>query len=146
MNIEIILPIFYMLCLTVAVVLFSTLIRIKEIYINNKKNVVSGNEMKHPPFNQGSDILKNAQRNLVNLFEFPIFFYIVCIIIVITDKADEQFIRLAYWFFYLRLAHSIYHIFFNQLVFNNGLPLRAIIWVPSTVIIVWMWVRLISII
>ena len=146
MNIEIFLPIFYMLCLTVIVTLFSTLIRIKEIYINDKKNEVSGSEMKHPPFNKGSDILKNAQRNLVNLFEFPIFFYVVCIIIAITNKVDEQFITLAYWFFYLRLAHSIYHIFFNQVVLNIGLPLRAFIWVPSIVIIIWMWVRLISII
>ena len=109
MNTEIFLPIFYMLCLTTAVFLFSTLIRIKEIYLNDTKNAVSGSEHKHPPFQQGSDILKNSQRNLANLFEFPIFFYIVCIIIVITDRVDESFITLAYWFLYLRLIHSIYH-------------------------------------
>ena len=84
MNTEIFLPIFYMLCLTIVVFLFSTLIRLKEIYLNDKSNAVSGSEHKHPPFHQGSDTLKNAQRNLANLFEFPIFFYLVCIIIVLT--------------------------------------------------------------
>ena len=144
MNTEIFLPIFYMLCLTTAVFLFSTLIRIKEIYLNDTKNAVSGSEHKHPPFQQGSDILKNSQRNLANLFEFPIFFYIVCIIIVITDRVDESFITLAYWFFYLRLFHSIYHIFFNQLIIKNGFPLRSLIWAPSTIVILLMWVKLIS--
>ncbi len=144
MNTEIFLPIFYMLCLTTAVFLFSTLIRIKEIYLNDTKNAVSGSEHKHPPFQQGSDILKNSQRNLANLFEFPIFFYIVCIIIVITDRVDESFITLAYWFFYLRLIHSIYHIFFNQLIIKNGFPLRSLIWAPSTIVILLMWIKLIS--
>ena len=145
MNIEIFLPIFYMLCLTVIVTLFSTLIRIKEIYLNDSKNAISGSEHKHPPFQQGSDILKNSQRNLANLFEFPIFFYIVCIIIVITDKVDESFITLAYWFFYLRLIHSIYHIFFNNLIIKGGYPARSFIWVPASAIIVWMWIRFITI-
>tara|TARA_B100000579_G_scaffold432597_1_gene449712 strand:- start:323 stop:763 length:441 start_codon:yes stop_codon:yes gene_type:complete len=144
MNTEIFLPIFYMLCLTTAVFLFSTLIRIKEIYLNDSKNAISGSEHKHPPFQQGSDILKNSQRNLANLFEFPIFFYLVCVIIVITDKVDESFITLAYWFFYLRLVHSIYHIFFNQLIIKNGFPLRSLIWAPSTIVILLMWVKLIS--
>ena len=144
MNTEIFLPIFYMLCLTTAVFLFSTLIRIKEIYLNDTKNAVSGSEHKHPPFQQGSDILKNSQRNLANLFEFPIFFYIVCIIIVITDRVDESFITLAYWFFYLRLIHSIYHIFFNQLIIKNGFPLRSLIWAPSTIVILLMWIKLIA--
>jgi len=144
MNTEIFLPIFYMLCLTTVVFLFSTLIRIKEIYLNDSKNAISGSEHKHPPFQQGSDILKNSQRNLANLFEFPIFFYLVCIIIVITDKVDESFITLAYWFFYLRLVHSIYHIFFNQLIIKNGFPLRSLIWAPSTIVILLMWVKLIS--
>ena len=133
-----------MLCLTSAVFLFSTLIRLKEIYLNNYSNAVDGQEHKHPPFENGSNILKNAQRNLANLFEFPIFFYMACIIIVITNKVDDSFITLAYWFFYFRLAHSVYHIFFNQLIIKNGFPLRSLIWLPSTAVIIIMWVKLFS--
>ena len=142
---EIYYPVFYMLCLTIGVFLFSTLIRLKEIYLH-KNNQVMGIEHKHPPFKNGSDLLKNAQRNLSNLFEFPIFFYVVCICIITTNKIDSYFITLAYSFFYFRLAHSLYHIFFNQLIIQNGLPLRAFLWVPSTAILIWMWIRFLSMI
>ena len=88
-------------------------------------------------------MLKNAQRNLANLFEFPIFFYVICIIIFITNNVNEQYIALAYWYLYLRIAHSIYHIFFNHLILNGGFPLRSLIWIPSTIVLVWMWMILI---
>ena len=143
MNTEIFLPMFYLMLQTVVVMLFSSSIRIKEIYLN--KNV-AGEEQRHPPFDQGSRVLKNAQRNLANLFEFPILFYAVCICIYMTGNVDEYFITLAYSFFYLRVIHSIYHIFFNQLIINGGLPVRSFIWVPATATLVWMWVRFISVI
>ena len=86
MNTEIFMPMFYLMLLTVVVFLFSTSIRLKEIYLN--KSVV-GEEHRHPPFDQGSRILKNAQRNLANLCEFPILFYAVCICIYITGNVDD---------------------------------------------------------
>jgi len=143
MNTEIFLPMFYLMLQTVVVLLFSSSIRLKEIYLN--KNV-AGEEQRHPPFDQGSRVLKNAQRNLANLFEFPILFYAVCICIYMTGNVDEYFITLAYSFFYLRVIHTIYHIFFNQLIINGGFPVRAFIWIPATATLVWMWVRFISVI
>ena len=143
MNTEIFLPIFYLMLLTVVVFLFSTSIRLKEIYLN--KSVV-GEEHRHAPFDQGTRILKNAQRNLANLFEFPILFYAMCICIYITGNVDDYFVTLAYWFFYLRVAHSIYHIFLYQLIVNGGFPVRSFIWIPATVTLVWKWGRFISVI
>ena len=143
MNTEIFLPMFYLMLLTVVAFLFSTSIRLKEIYLS--KSVV-GEEHRHPPFDQGSRILKNAQRNLANLFEFPILFYAVCICIYVTGNVDDYFVTLAYWFFYLRVVHSIYHIFLNQLIVNGGYPVCSFIWIPATATLVWMWVRFISVI
>ena len=143
MNSEIFLPMFYLILLTVVVFLFSTTIRLKEIYLI--KSVV-GEEHRHPPFDQGSRVLKNAQRNLANMFEFPILFYAVCICIYVTGNVDDYFVTLAYWFLYLRVAHSIYHIFINQLIVNGGYPVRSFIWIPATATLVWMWVRFISVI
>ena len=141
---EIFLPIFYMLLLTVTVFLFSTSLRLKEIYLNKilNKSFIDPEQHRHPPFTEGSKMLKNAQRNLVNLFEFPIFFYVICIIIFITNKVDEQFITLSYWYLYLRIAYSIYHIFFNHLILNGEYPLRYLIWNPLTIVLVWMWMNL----
>ena len=143
MNTEIYLPMFYLMMLTVSVFLFSTSIRLKEIILSK---TVPGEEHRHPPFDHGSIILKNAQRNLTNLFEFPILFYIVCICIYMTGNVDDYFVILANWFFYLRVVHSIYHVFFNQLIFNGTLPVRTFIWVPATATLVRMWVRFISVI
>ena len=143
MNTEIFLPMFYLMLLTVVVFLFSTSIRLKEIFLN--KNV-PGEEHRYPPFDKGSNILKNAQRNLANLFEFPILFYTVCICIYVSGNVDDYFVTLAYWFFYLRVFHSIYHVFFNQLIFNGTLTVLTFIWVPATATLVWMWVRFISVI
>ena len=143
MSSEIFLPVFYMVCLTFVVLLLSITLRLKEIYLNG---TVAGEEQRHPPFNEGSTLLKNTQRNLSNLLEFPILFYVVCICIYVVGKVDDNFITLAYWFFYLRVIHSVYHIFFNQLVFKGGFPLRALIWIPAAAVMVWMWLRLISLI
>ena len=141
MNTEIFLPMFGMMILSVSVFLFSPSIRLKEIYFNRS---VEGEQHRHPPFDKGSIILRNAQRNLANLFEFPILFYVVCICIYITNNVDAYFVTLAYWFFYLRVIHSVYHVFFNHLIINGGFPLRALIWIPATATMVWMWVRFIG--
>lgn len=140
MDTEIFLPMFYLIMWTVLVFLFSTSVRLKEIYF--KKSSVDPEQHRHPPFTEGSMLLRNAQRNLVNLFEFPVFFYSFCIIIFILNKVEGYFISLAYWYFYLRIAHSVYHIFFNHLIVKGGFPLRSLIWIPSTIILIWMWITL----
>ena len=93
MESEIFVPMYYLMLLTVIVLLLSITVRLKEIYVN--KTVV-GEAHRHPPFDEGSRLLKNLQRNLTNLFEFPILFYVVCISIFVAGKVDDYFITLAY--------------------------------------------------
>ena len=121
-------------------------IRLKEIYLTSSAASVDGEEHRHPPFDNGSVVLRNSQRNLTNLFEFPVLFYTVCFSIFVTNTGDAYFVQLAYWYFYLRTIHSFYHIFFNHLAINGGFPMRAIIWIPSTAVLVWMWIRFITLI
>ena len=136
---EIFLPMFYMMLLTLIVFSLSLSLRLKEIYLDKK---VSGEEHRHPPFDQGSNLLKNAQRNLSNLFEFPSFSMQFAFAFISQTVLMSY---LLHWLigFYFRFIHSIYHIFFNQLIFNGGIPIRAFLWVPGIVIMVWMWVRFI---
>ena len=61
MNTEIILPMFYLILLTVGVFLFSTSIRLKEIFFNK---TVPGEEHRHPPFDKGSRILKKMLKGI----------------------------------------------------------------------------------
>ena len=83
METEIFIPMFYLVLLTTVVFLFATFLRLKEIYLDKilNKEGVDGEEFRHPPFETGSITLKNTQRNLSNLLEFPVLFYVICICI-----------------------------------------------------------------
>ena len=142
MNAEIFIPMYYMVLLTASVFLLSTLIRFKNVLVDNSH---TGSElMKIPLPASAAQITKQADRNLINLFEFPILFYAICVVLYVTGKVDAYFVVLAYWFVGLRVAHSLYHIFING--FIGDLPLRALIWLPSWLIVIWMWVRFASLI
>ena len=137
MSTEIFIPMYYMVLLTTAVFLLSTLIRFKNVLVD--KSHTGSELMKIPLPASAAQITKQADRNLINLFEFPILFYAICIVLYVSGKVDDYFVFLAYWFVGLRVAHSIYHIFINGFV--GDMPLRALLWLPSLGIVVWMWAR-----
>ena len=133
---------YYMVLLTASVFLLSTLIRFKNVFVD--KSHTGSELMKIPLPASAAQITKQADRNLINLFEFPILFYAICVVLYVTGKVDAYFVILAYWFVGLRVAHSLYHIFING--FIGDMPLRALLWLPSWVIVIWMWVRFASLI
>ena len=142
MNAEIFIPMYYMVLLTASVFLLSTLIRFKNVLVD--KSHTGSELMKIPLPASAAEITKQADRNLINLFEFPILFYAICVVLYVTGKVDAYFVVLAYWFVGLRVAHSLYHIFING--FIGDMPLRALLWLPSWLIVIWMWVRFASLI
>ena len=142
MNAEIFIPMYYMVLLTASVLLLSTLIRFKNVLVD--KSHTGSELMKIPLPASAAQITKQADRNLINLFEFPILFYAICVVLYVTGKVDAYFVLLAYWFVGLRVAHSLYHIFITG--FIGDMPLRALLWLPSWLIVIWMWVRFASLI
>ena len=142
MNTEIFIPMFYMVLLTFVVSLIGTIVRFKNVLID--KNHSGSEMMKFSLPSSATEITKQADRNLTNLFEFPILFYAISIVLYVTGKVDSYFVLLAYWFVGLRVAHSFYHIFING--FIGDTPLRALFWLPSLLILIWMWVRFILLI
>ena len=140
MNAEIFIPMYYMVLLTLSVFLLSTLLRFKNILVD--KSHTGSELMKIPLPSSAAEITKQADRNLANLFEFPILFYAVCIVLYVSGKVDDFFLLLGFWFVGLRVAHSVYHIFING--FIGDMPIRALLWLPSLAIIIWMWIRFIS--
>ena len=90
MNTEIFIPMYYMVLLTTAVFLLSTIIRFKDVLVDKGH---SGSElMKIPLPTSANDLMKQADRNLANLFEFPILFYAACVVIYVSGKVDDFFI------------------------------------------------------
>lgn len=140
MNAEIFIPMYYMVLLTLSVFLLSTLLRFKNILVD--KSHTGSELMKIPLPSSAAEITKQADRNLANLFEFPILFYAICIVLYVSGKVDDFFLLLGFWFVGLRVAHSVYHIFING--FIGDMPIRALLWLPSLAIVIWMWIRFIS--
>jgi hypothetical protein len=134
MDNSILFPVFYMFILTIGVFLLSTLLRFKSVWVD--KAVSMEDLHKIPVPESASLIIRQANRNLINLFEFPIFFYIICAAIYLSESSSDYLVSLGYAFFYLRLAHSFYHIFINQ---TKLFPWRAMFFLPSLAVTFLMW-------
>ena len=134
MNTIILMPIFYMMLLTFSVAMLQTVIRYKAV--NNGEHTPE--EMFSIPLPlESSDLVKRTDRNLTNLFEFPVLFYAACITCYVTGLTDPHFVNIGYAYVGLRFIHSAYHI-----GSNTNQNLRGLVWLASVGIQLWMWIRL----
>ena len=74
-------------------------------------------------------------RNLMNLLELPVLFYVVCLAYYVTGTADTLALNLAWAYVVLRAVHSMIHLTYNN-VFHR---LRA--FAASNVVLVVLWIR-----
>jgi hypothetical protein len=74
-------------------------------------------------------------RNLMNLLELPVLFYVVCLAFFVTGKVDTLAVVLAWSYVALRAAHSVIHLSYNN-VFH-----RLSAYAASNVVLVALWVR-----
>lgn len=77
-----------------------------------------------------------ANRNLMNLLEMPILFYVVAIALFVTHHASGA-VGLAWAFVALRVLHSCEHLT------SNNILRRLTLFAASNVVLVILWVRLI---
>jgi hypothetical protein len=81
----------------------------------------------------GTVLLPN--RNLMNLLELPLLFYVVCLALYITLSVDMLAVALAWLYFALRLVHSLVHLTYNNVFHRLGA------FAASTVVLGALWVR-----
>jgi hypothetical protein len=62
------------------------------------------------------DDLKVWNRNLMNLLEMPILFYVVCIAFYVTRQVTPAIVVLAWVYVGLRLLHSLVHLTSNRVI------------------------------
>jgi hypothetical protein len=74
-------------------------------------------------------------RNMMNLLELPMLFYIVCLAFYVTGKPDGSTVWLAWAYVALRAVHSAIHLTYNN-VFH-----RLTAYAASNVALVILWVR-----
>jgi hypothetical protein len=79
-----------------------------------------------------------ANRNLMNLLELPVLFYVACISIYVTHRVRPGVVALAWTYVALRLAHSFVHLTSNRVM------QRLILFALSNVVLVAIWIGFLS--
>jgi hypothetical protein len=88
---------------------------------------------------QGSEepeALRVASRHVVNLFEAPLLFYVVCVTTYVTGQTTGLLVGLAWLYVLLRLAHSYVHLMHNVVI------LRFRVFFLSWLVLIALWVVL----
>jgi len=81
------------------------------------------------------DYLIKVSQHYENLFELPILFYIVTVLIYVTGIVDSLYIWLASLFVIVRYLHAGIHITYNNLIHRRN------IFAAGAIIMFSMWVR-----
>jgi hypothetical protein len=74
-------------------------------------------------------------RNLMNLLEAPVLFYVVCICLYTTRHVNRGAVTLAWIYVGLRIAHSLIHLT------TNRVPHRLLAFAASNFVLVALWIR-----
>ena len=105
-------PMLAMVGLTLAVWLFLYARRLHWIFTNR----ISANQLKTPKHRDAliPEDVNYASFNFQNLFELPVIFYALCLVLYVTDSVATMDRVLAWAFVAGRTAHSVVHATFND--------------------------------
>lgn len=80
-----------------------------------------------------AQVLKNAgpADNLMNLFELPVLFYVIVILLYVTDRGDTVYLALAWAYVLLRALHSLIHCTYNRVMHRFGVYVLSclVLWI-----------------
>jgi hypothetical protein len=82
------------------------------------------------------EALRLVTRNFINLFEVPILFYVVSLMIYVTHQVTYWLVILAWLYVVLRTAHSYVHVTHNDVI------VRFSLYLASGVVLTLMWASL----
>jgi hypothetical protein len=77
-------------------------------------------------------------RNLMNLLEMPVLFYVACLTLFVTQQVSQLQLTLAWAYVILRAGHSLVH-----LTFNNVL-VRLSLFALSNFVLIAIWALFLS--
>jgi len=128
---DIFLPSAALFFLVMFVLVFNLFLRIRAA--RNKHVPVS--YFKLLPNDLGTEKLIQAKNNITNLFETPVFFYLISVILFVTENVDPTILFVAWLYVAFRVLHSVIHLT------SNFVPFRLASFVGSLVCLTWLWLR-----
>ncbi len=106
-------PILAMICLTM-IVWFYMFYRRLSYMMGNK---INPQKLDNPSKrNILPDDINNSAYNLVNLFEMPILFYVLCALFIMTGSSDQLSLVFAWGFVAMRVVHSFIQCTYNRVM------------------------------
>ncbi len=75
-------------------------------------------------------------RNMMNLLELPLLFYVACLTLFVTHTVDAPAMNLAWLYFALRVGHSVVHLTYNKVMH------RLTFFALSNFVLTVIWVRI----
>ncbi|PSH63898.1 MAPEG family protein [Phyllobacterium sophorae] len=106
------------------------------VLLRRRKAVTSGQASRRDfklPLNE-PEASVTAIRNLINLFELPMLFYVVCLALYAVNGATLLAVIVAWCFVAMRIAHTLVHVTTNRLrlrqpIFAIGCALNGMLWI-----------------
>jgi hypothetical protein len=129
-DLGILYPMFALACWTLIVLLLIPIVRVragrrKEIVVDDFKYGESPSVPSH---------VSIPNRNLMNLLEIPVLFYVVCLVLYVTAGVSPLAVSLAWAYVVVRIVHSAIHLTYNHVI--HRLAAFAI----SNAVLVTIWV------
>jgi hypothetical protein len=97
---------------------------------------VTANDFRYGESSRVPPEVSLPNRNLMNLLEMPVLFYVACLTAYLTRNAGDALLALAWAYVGLRVVHSAIHLTYNK-VFH-----RLAAYAASNVVLAILWVRL----
>ncbi len=105
---------------------FAVLLFVPALRIGRKPNVQDGADGDIPG--------ALANPNFADLLEMPVLFYVICLMLFVTNRVTELFLYLAWIYVALRVLHSLVHLTYDNLRQRMGL------FALSNLVVIVMWV------
>lgn len=84
------------------------------------------------------DRIRVVTRHFINLFEVPVLFYVVVLMIYVTKQTTYALVAMAWLYVALRYAHSFVHLTTNRVL------LRFRLYFASGVVLLALWTTLLA--
>ncbi len=107
---QILFPIIALATLTFAVLMLIPYRRFRAGF----RGDVTGHDFKLGESERVPEWVRLPNRNLINLLELPVLFYVVCLMYFVTDTVDESTVTIAWVYLGLRVLHSAIHVTYNK--------------------------------
>ena len=127
-------PMFFMVMLTFAILLFTLRIRLTSV----RRVEVSLSYFSMFQGEEIPDLVIKTSRNVANLFKVPILFYTAGVLYVALEMSDSVPVTLAWLFVIARLIHTGIHLSYNNVMH------RKIVFGVGNLSVLGMWISIVS--